>query len=98
MLNGEAYTVTGVLPEQYRSIAGAGLAPDVYLPISGDLVPALNARRFIVQLFGRLRDGQGLAAGQAALGAVVARIDHFRRCHEGSCRRVGIPRRVRRSR
>jgi putative ABC transport system permease protein len=75
MLNGEAYTVTGVLPEKYRSIAGAGLAPDVYLPISGDLVPSLEGRhRLIVQLVGRLRDGQALAAGHAALGAVAARI------------------------
>ena len=75
MLNGEAYTVTGVLPEKYRSIAGAGLAPDVYLPISGDLVPSLEGRhRLIVQLVGRLRDGQELHAGRAALGAVVSRI------------------------
>ena len=75
MLNGEAYTVTGVLPAKYRSIAGAGLAPDVYLPISGDLVPSLEQRkRLIVQLVGRLRDDQGIAAGQAALGAVVTRI------------------------
>ena len=44
LLNGEAYTVTGVLPEKYRSIAGAGLAPDVYLPLSGDLVPSLDGR------------------------------------------------------
>ena len=75
ILNGEAYTVTGVLPEEYRSIAGAGLAPDVYLPISGDLIPSLEGRhRLIVQLVGRLRDGQGLDEGRAALGAVAARI------------------------
>jgi predicted permease len=74
-LNGEAYMVTGVLPEKYRSIVGAGLAPDVYLPISGSLVPDLDARDHLVtQLFGRLRDGQGMEAGHAALGAVVARI------------------------
>ena len=75
VLNGEAYTVTGVLPEKYKSIAGAGLAPDVYLPLSGDLVPSLDGRhRLIVQLVGRLRDGQGIAEGQVALGAVVSRI------------------------
>lgn len=74
-LNGEAYTVTGVLPERYRSIAGAGLAPDVYIPISGDLVPSLEqTHRLIVQLVGRLKSGQGLGEGQAVLGAVVARI------------------------
>ena len=75
VLNGEAYTVTGVLPDRFTSIAGAGLAPDVYLPISADLVPSLDGRhRLIVQLVGRLRDGQGLDEGQAALGAVVSRI------------------------
>ena len=74
-LNGEPYTVTGVLPEQSRSIAGAGLAPDVYIPISDALVPDLDERdRLVTQLFGRLKDGQGIAAGQAALGAVVARM------------------------
>jgi putative ABC transport system permease protein len=74
-LNGEAYMVTGILPERYRGIAGAGLAPDVYIPISDTLVPGLDQRdRLITQLFGRLKDGQEVAAGQAALGAVVARI------------------------
>lgn len=73
-LNGEPYTVTGILPEKYRSIAGAGMAPDVYIPISDALVPALDERdRLVTQLFGRLKDGQGMAAGQRALSEVVAR-------------------------
>lgn len=74
-INGEAYTVTGVLPEAYQSITGFGLAPDVYLPLSRDLVPSLDSpRNSVTQLLGRLRAGQDVEGGRAALGVVVARI------------------------
>jgi putative ABC transport system permease protein len=74
-LNGESYTVTGVLPAGLRSLPGYGLAPDVYLPLSTAFVPQLEERSDpIVQLVGRLREGQGLAAGRAAVAGVLARI------------------------
>lgn len=53
-LNGRLYTVTGVLPRDYRSVMGRGVSPEVYLiasPNSSHCRP-----------FGRLRDG--LTRGQ----------------------------------
>jgi putative ABC transport system permease protein len=73
-INGEAYEVTGVLPDRYRSVAGFGLAPEVYLPLSPDLVPSLFGPRNAAALIGRLRDGQDVAEGRAAVGVVVARL------------------------
>jgi putative ABC transport system permease protein len=70
--NGLPYTVVGVLPADSRSIAGFGLAPEVYLPLSRMLMPDVDSTGPVsaVQLVGRLRDGQSVAAGRAALSAV----------------------------
>lgn len=48
-LNGRLYTVTGVLPRDYRSIVGHGVSPEVYIIASPDSAHC--------HLFGRLRDG-----------------------------------------
>lgn len=75
ILNGEAYTVTGVLPDGLRSIAGFGLAPEVYLPLSRELVRTLDQpRTAAAQLVGRLRPGQTVAEGRAAISAVALRV------------------------
>jgi predicted permease len=72
VLNGSPYTVTGVLPNTLRSIPGFGLAPEVYLPISRALAPDLDRiDAGAVQLVGRLKDGQELGEGRAALGAAA---------------------------
>ena len=74
-VNGESYTITGVLPSGWHCIAGYGLAPEVYLPLSRSLVPGLlRPRSAAAQLFGRLRPGQTVAQGRAALSAVAARV------------------------
>ncbi len=41
--NGLPYTVSGVLPANSRSIAGFGLAPEVYLPLSRMLMPDFDS-------------------------------------------------------
>jgi putative ABC transport system permease protein len=71
IFNGVPYTVFGVLPADSRSIAGFGLAPEVYLPLSRMLMPDVDSTGPVsaVQLVGRLRDGQSVAAGRAALSA-----------------------------
>ncbi len=71
ILNGLPYTVSGVLPANSRSIAGFGLAPEVYLPLSRMLMPDFDSTgpTAAVQLVGRLRDGQSVAAGRAAMSA-----------------------------
>jgi predicted permease len=48
-LNGHLYTVTGVLPSDYRSIVGRGVSPEVYIIASPN---SAHCRPF-----GRLRDG-----------------------------------------
>ena len=74
-INGEPFIVTGVLAPKIRSIAGFGLAPDVYLPLSERLVPSLDQpKSAAAQLVGRLRPDQSLAAGRAAIAAAAASI------------------------
>ncbi len=69
-LNGRPYTVLGVLPADFKALPGYGVAPEVYLPLSQELMPDLNEpRAAIVELFGRLGDGQTIDQGRAALTA-----------------------------
>ena len=48
-LNGRFYIMLGVLPQDYRSVYGRGVSPEVYVPVITDPNHCL--------LFGRLRDG-----------------------------------------
>jgi putative ABC transport system permease protein len=74
-LNGEAYTILGVLPAKLQALPGYGVAPEVYLPVSRALMPDLDQpRAATVQLVGRLKDGQGLTEGRAALAAAASGI------------------------
>jgi predicted permease len=74
VVNGQPYTVVGILPADLRSIVGFGLAPEIYLPQSPSLTPDLNDQYGAsVQLVGRLRDGQSLEQGIAALNTVAQR-------------------------
>ena len=72
IFNGEPYAVVGVLPPTLRSVAGFGLAPEVYLPVSRALAPDLDhLDAGLVQLVGRLKDDQSVGTGRAALAAVA---------------------------
>jgi putative ABC transport system permease protein len=74
IVNGEPYTVLGVLPPKLKAIAGFGLAPEVYLPLSRTLVPGLDhPHAAAAQLVGRLKPGETLEAARAALDTVVQR-------------------------
>jgi predicted permease len=58
-LNGWPYTVVGILPEDYRSVAGLAITPDVYLPVSPRLLPELLDRSgTILEMVGRLPDNK----------------------------------------
>jgi predicted permease len=76
VFNGRPFTVLGVLAADTRSIMGFGLAPEVYLPLSRALMPDLDSRgnAAAVELVGRLREGQRLAEGRAALDAAGRRV------------------------
>ena len=61
-LNGHLYTVTGVLPRDYRSIVGRGVSPEVYI------IASTNSAH--CRPFGRLRDG--LTRGQTRESLLAA--------------------------
>lgn len=65
-LNGKLYTVTGVLPRDYRSIIGRGVSPEVYVIAPPD---ARNCHPF-----GRLRGGLTLAQTREALVSAATNI------------------------
>lgn len=73
--NGRPFTVTGVLSSDFRSVAGFALSPEVYLPLGPSLAPDLDTLGAAahVQLVGRLRRGQSLADGRAAIAAAGER-------------------------
>ena len=79
VINGEPYTVVGVLPPHLRSVAGLGMAPGIYLALNRSFGPEVRARNAgMVQLIGRLKPGQSLSEARAALDALdrrLARLD-----------------------
>jgi predicted permease len=75
IVNGDAYTVVGVLPEKLRAFPGYGISPEIYLPISPALMPGMmNVADATVQLVGRLHDGQTLGQARAALSVTAERL------------------------
>lgn len=75
VLNGEPYTILGVLAPRVRSVAGYGIAPSAYVALNRALAPASPApNAALVRLLGRLKPGQTLAQGRAALDAVDRRL------------------------
>jgi putative ABC transport system permease protein len=71
-VNGDPYTVLGVLPTNLRAVPGLGLAPEIYLPLSASLMPGIdNQFSAATQLVGRLREGQSADQGRAAVNTFV---------------------------
>ena len=97
IVNGQPYTVVGILPPGLRSIVGFGLVPEIYLPQSPSLTPDLNHEYGAsVQLVGRLREGQSVEQGIAALNTAAQRRedgtrDEKRRVTQFSPLTDGIP-------
>ena len=74
-LNGVSYTITGVLARNMRTLAGFGIAPSVWLPYSPTLNPDITTRPVqAIQLVGRLKPGQSVAEGRAAIDAADKRL------------------------
>ena len=72
-INGEPYAVLGVLAPGLRGIAGFGLAPDMYLPLSRRLLPRIDGpREAVAQLVGRLKPDQTVAQGRAGTDVVIS--------------------------
>jgi predicted permease len=75
ILNGELFTVVGILPNDYRP--GLGLfVPDVYLPI-GSLLPGvlLDRRPSSFDLYGRLSSGTTREQARDAFHAAAQRLE-----------------------
>lgn len=65
LLDGEAYTVVGVLPRDHRNLAGFGFMPDLYM--------SKDASDFL--LYARLPEGMSHQAALSRLEAVGAELD-----------------------
>jgi putative ABC transport system permease protein len=75
ILNGESYTILGVLPPHLRGVAGFGISPCIYVPLNKALLPDFarpHAR--LVKLLGRLKPDQSLTEGRAAVDAIDRRL------------------------
>ncbi len=86
-LDGEAFTVTGVLPESYRSVTGF-MAPSAYVPISALTLPTLNDRGSpTLSVLARLAPGGTRALAQARATAIGAELERrFPEMNEGMSR------------
>ncbi len=74
-LNGESYTILGVLPPRLRSVVGFAIAPSIYVPLSRSIEPkGLASDASVVQLIGRLKPGQTVAEARVAVDAVDRRL------------------------
>ncbi len=69
-VNREPFTIIGVLPQDYRSIHGYGITPDIYVSMNplvlGGLDDPANAR---LRLICRLRDGVSIFQAESAIRA-----------------------------
>ncbi|MBO0862237.1 MAG: ABC transporter permease [Chloracidobacterium sp.] len=71
-LNRESFTVIGVLPKDYRSIHGYGMAPDIYVPFSRRLMGDLDDPSLgTLQLIARVQDGVSISQLKFTLGTLV---------------------------
>src|SRR5688572_19842927 len=78
-LNGESYTVLGVLAPRLRSVAPFGITPGVYAAINRQLVPELmNEGAAVAKLVGRLKPGQSLPQGRELVDALDRRLGRLR--------------------
>ena len=75
VLDGEVFTITGVLPEDYRSVTGF-MTPNAYVPVSALTLPTLNDRGSqTLSVLARLAPGQTRARAQAAVTAIGADLE-----------------------
>lgn len=75
-LDGQMYTITGVLPRNHRSIMGLGMSPDVYLP-------ATRATDQ-VSLYARIPKGLNRAALRSQLNLLCRELDKIKPRPPGS--------------
>ena len=67
IIDGQPYTVSGVLPHNHRTVLGFGFAPELYIPASRE--------SDIVALIARLPEGLSIEAARARLAAACKQLD-----------------------
>jgi putative ABC transport system permease protein len=87
ILDGEPFTVTGVLAENYRSVTGF-MAPSAYVPISALTLPTLDDRGSpTLSVLARLERGGTRADAQARATAIGAELERrFPEMNQGMSR------------
>jgi putative ABC transport system permease protein len=87
VLDGEVFTVVGVLPEDYRSVTGF-MTPRVYVPVSALTLPTLTDRGSpTLSVLARLTPGDAPERARAAVTAVAAELERrFPEVNEGMSR------------
>jgi predicted permease len=69
ILDGRVYSIAGVLPANHRSVAGFGLSPDIYIPVSHD-----DDR---VQFYARMPKGMTIPVARARVQSVFEQLDRI---------------------
>jgi putative ABC transport system permease protein len=87
ILDGELFTVIGVLPQDYRSVTGF-MAPSAYVPVSALTLPTLNDRGSpTLSVLARLPPGRTRQHAQAVVTAIGAELEsRFPEMNEGMSR------------
>jgi putative ABC transport system permease protein len=87
VLDGELFTVIGVLPEDYRSVTGF-MAPSAVVPVSALTLPTLNDRGSpTLSVLARLPPGRTRQHAQAVVAAFGAELEsRFPEMNEGMSR------------
>ena len=69
VLDGDVYTVVGVLPADHRTLTGFGFSPDLY--------KTFRQAQFPLAIYIRLPEGMSVAEASARLHGLVKQLDHI---------------------